>query len=190
MLVENSDLTLPSYQTFADTLSVLDLPFSPSELHGTLCGYLCAGAFAEGESYLQSLTPNKKDGAVRLAARAIFQIYTVSQHQLGQFDVGFQLLLPNDDTDLAARAKAFGEWCDGFTQSMHLSGIEEDDFEEDESREAMMHLFDFAHLDYESLHVDEEDERAFMEVNEYARLAVLRLYNDILNDDSSRERSH
>lgn len=180
MPVENKSFHLPAYQTFIDTVSVLNLPISVSELHGIMCGYLCANAASKGEAYLQTLTSNNKDKAIRPALLALFEVYSISQHQLVDFDFEFQLLLPDDDEPLANRAKAFSEWCDGFTQGMAVSGISYDQLQEEESQEALQHLLEFAQLDYGTLEVDEEDERALLEVSEYARMAVLRLYGDLL----------
>jgi len=185
MPAQNDPISLPTYQTFSDTISVLDLPISSSELHGIMCGYLCAGAANEGEAYLRALTPNKKDESNLAAALAIFEVYSVSQHQLSNFDFEFQLLLPEDHVSLIERARSFSEWCEGFTQGMAISGIGFDQLEDEESQEALQHLLEFAELEYETLDISEEDEQALMEVSEYARMAVLRLYSDLLSDDKN-----
>ncbi|ARG96239.1 UPF0149 family protein [Legionella micdadei] len=184
MSPENTPTHLPDYQNFNNVISILDLPFSGSELHGMMCGYLCAGAASEGEAYLRALTSSKKDKSTRAAALAIFEVYTISQQQLGNFDFGFELLLPSEEESLMDRAQAFSEWCEGFTQSMAISGINAEQFQEEESQEALQHLQEFAQLDYESLEVNEEDEKALMEVSEYARMAVLRLYGDLKSSNS------
>ncbi|WED42877.1 YecA family protein [Legionella cardiaca] len=187
MSTENSALHLPAYQTFVDTISVLALPISGSELHGIMCGYLAAGANNEGEAYLRALmVKNKKDDAVRAAALAIFDVFLISQQQLVNFDFEFQLLLPDEQESLIARAQAFGEWCEGFTQGITMAGISYEQLQEDESQEALQHILEFAQLDYESLEVDEEDEKALVEVSEYARMAVLRIYGDLLEDSHHR----
>ena len=49
---------------------------------------------------------------------------------------------------------------------------------------------DFAHLDYQALKVTEEDERAFVDVSEYARMAVLRIYSDMQLDRFDVSESH
>lgn len=187
MSLETTSINLPDYLDFSNIIAVLDLPFSGSELHGMMCGYLCAGAAYEGEAYLHTLTPNKKDTSTRAAALAIFEVYTISQHQLGHFDFGFEMLLPGEHESLIERAQAFSEWCEGFTQSMNITGINASRFQEEESKEALQHLQEFAQLDYESLHVDEEDERALVEVSEYARLAVLRLYSDLKENNAEHD---
>ncbi|KTD24637.1 MULTISPECIES: UPF0149 family protein [Legionella] len=184
MSPENTPTHLPDYQNFSHTILALELPFSGSELHGMMCGYLCAGAASEGDAYLRALTSSKKDKSTRAAALAIFEVYTISQQQLGNFDFGFELLLPDENEPLIDRAQAFSEWCEGFTQSMAIAGISVEQFQEEESQEALHHLQEFAQLDYESLEVEEEDEKALMEVSEYARMAVLRLYGDLKASNS------
>lgn len=173
--------TLPSYLHFKDSISILSLPISCSELHGVLCGYLCAGAVTEGETYLRALLNHKRNEAIRHAARILFEVYTISQQQISQFNFEFQLMLPDDEAPLIVRAQAFSEWCEGFTQAMTLSGVSYKHLEDEETRDALLHLTEFAQLDYESLHVDENDEKALVEVSEYARMAILRLHGDLLS---------
>ncbi|WP_028372470.1 UPF0149 family protein [Legionella lansingensis] len=187
MPMENQGLHLPSYQTFMDNISILSLPISGSELHGVMCGYICAGASTAGEDYLRALiVKKKKDDATRAAALAMFDVFSISQQQLANFDFEFQLLLPDEEESLATRAQAFSEWCEGFTQGMTLAGISYEQLQEEESQEALQHMLEFAQLDYESLEVGEEDEKALTEVSEYARMAVLRIYGDLLDDAKQR----
>ncbi len=182
MSVENSSY-LPSYQTFIDAIAVLELPISASELHGVMCGYLCAGASMDGEAYLRAFIINNKDYAIRDAARAMFSVYSISQQQLINFDFEFQLMLPEDHQSLVERTQAFSDWCDGFTQGMVMAGIGYQQLHDEEAQEALHHLAEFAQLNCETLKMDDDDEKALMEVSEYARMAVLRLYSDLLASD-------
>ena len=116
---------------------------------------------------------------MRNVVLALFGVYAISQQQLINFDFEFELLLPAEDATLFERASAFSEWCEGFTQGMSAGGMGYDDLQEEEAMEALQHLTDFAQLDQQSLSISEEDERALMEVNEYARMAVLRIYSDL-----------
>ncbi|MBA2655384.1 MAG: UPF0149 family protein [Tatlockia sp.] len=181
----NNLTLLPTYQSFIDTISALDLPISGSQLHGIMCGYLCAGTIKLGEVFLRSLSPTSKDEATRAALLTLFEVYTVSHQQLINFNFEFQMMLPEDHEPLQQRAKAFCEWCEGFIQSLTKAGISFNQLEEEESKDALQHMLEFAELDYETLNVDEEDERALMEVSEYARMAVLRLYEDLLSADEN-----
>lgn len=193
MVSDKSLARLPNYQAFSDRIGVLNLPVSASELHGVMCGYLCAGAEKAGESYLRALTFHKKEEGVRDAQMALFQVYTLSQQQINALDFEFQLLLPDDEQPLSERAEAFSQWCEGFTQGLTMAGIDMESFEE-ESQETLQHIYEFAELDCETLDISEEDESALMEVSEYTRMAVLRLHSDILTNqpigDKGRDTAH
>lgn len=179
MVNENKHDKLPAYQHFCDATAVLDLSQSPSELHGMICAYLCAGAYHEAEIYLRALLGHNKDEATRMASMLIFDMLSASQHQIQNFDFEFQMFLPEEHESIADRAQAFSEWCDGFLQGLAINGFREDDFEDEEARETLYHLQEFAELDFEGLSSGEEDEKALMEVTEYARMAVLRLFGEI-----------
>lgn len=177
-------LFLPAYPTVVSALATLSIPISASELHGLLCGYLVTGAQEQAENYLRSLSHSQRKGVQRKNARRaasvlLFEIYTVSQYQITQFGFDIQLLLPDDDASLYARTLAFREWCEGFTQGVTLSGALSYHLNHEETEEALEHLTAFAELDLQELTISEEDERALCEITEYARLAVLSIYNDL-----------
>ncbi|AMQ26536.1 TPA: UPF0149 family protein [Legionella pneumophila] len=180
MSLDNDSLHLPKYDDFVESISVLALTMSGSELHGIMCGYLCAGADSQGEAYIRALLNNKKDEQSRNALLSMFSVFSISQQQMNNFDFEFEMLLPDDDESLVTRAQAFSEWCEGFTQGLTIAGVGMEQFYEEESQDALQHLMEFAELDCETLEVGEEDERALMEVSEYTRMAVLRLHSDLV----------
>ncbi|HHT9887525.1 TPA: UPF0149 family protein [Legionella pneumophila] len=180
MSLDNDSLHLPKYDDFVQSISVLALTMSGSELHGIMCGYLCAGADSQGEAYIRALLNNKKDEQSRNALLSMFSVFSISQQQMNNFDFEFEMLLPDDDESLITRAQAFSEWCEGFTQGLTIAGVGMEQFYEEESQDALQHLIEFAELDCETLEVGEEDERALMEVSEYTRMAVLRLHSDLV----------
>lgn len=186
MPVENSRLHLPEYDDFNESIAVLALDISGSQLHGMMCGYLCAGADSQGEAYISALLNNKKDEASRSAILAMSAVFSISQQQISNFDFEFELLLPDENESLIDRAQAFSEWCEGFTQGLNLAGVGLDQFYEEEAQEALQHIIEFADLDCGSIDIDEEDESALMEVSEYARMAVLRLHGDLVMHERER----
>lgn len=178
--------SLPSYDNFAAQIAVLHLPISASELHGILWGYLCAGVPNQAEAYLRALMIDyQKNKETKEAALAMFDIFAISQQQLAQFYI--QLLLPDDDMALTERARAFSEWCEGFTQSLTIAGVSISRLHEEDSQDALLHIQEFAQLDYDTLDVSEDDEKAFVEVSEYARAAVLQLHLDLNEDQRGRK---
>jgi uncharacterized protein YgfB (UPF0149 family) len=172
-------MRLPSYQSFLDTTIVLDLSLSCSSLHGTICGFLCASEPSEGERYLRSFMVDSKNPEVRSAILALFDIFTISQQQISDSDLSFQLFLPDDHAPITDRIQAFSEWCAGFVEGLAMAGVEIEDLEDEESQEAFNHLKEFSELSPENLESDDEDEKALMEVSEYTRMTVLRLHMDL-----------
>ena len=170
-------MNLPSYQTVSQAITRLNLPYSVSQLHGLFCGYLTAGKSHQGEMMMRALSTH--DDASRAASRMLFDVLTVSQQQLEHLEFDFELLLPHDETALLTRAQAFTEWCEGFSQGLTIAGIGSSQLHDPDAQEALHHMMEFAKLDYHALQRGENDEKAFMEVSEYARMAVLQIHTDL-----------
>ncbi|PJD92464.1 MAG: YecA family protein [Legionella sp.] len=190
MVLSDGLMKLPDYRSFSHSMAALNLPISCSELHGILCGYLAAGGHREGESYLRALLAHREAGEARQATMALFDVFTISQHQLSALGFEFELMLPDDDEPLARRAQAFSEWCEGFTQGITVTGLDLDALKTEEAQDAVHHLTEFAQLDYDGLQVNEDDERALMEVIEYARMAVLSIHADVQPHSEDDRRRH
>jgi uncharacterized protein YgfB (UPF0149 family) len=179
MMNDIDRMQLPTYDSVNESIQTLRLGVSPSALHGVMCGYLCAGADNQGEDYVRNLL-NRNTGEInRQAVLVLFEIFSISQQQITHSGFDFQMVLPDEDRPLFTRAQAFSEWCEGFVQGLTMVGVHIDHFFEDDAREALQHLSDFAELDYGALEINEEDESALMEVSEYTRMAVLRLHADL-----------
>lgn len=179
MSVIMNSLELPCYETFANVIAPLGLALSSSELHGVMCGYLSAGASKDGEIYLRALMANRKDGVTRAATLALFNLYAVTEQQITHQGFVFELFLPDENEDLTIRAKAFSQWCEGYTHGITMAGVDYHQFDDEETQESLQHISEFAELDYQSIEVDSEDEKSLMEVYEYTRVAVLHIFNDL-----------
>ena len=114
-----------------------------------------------------------------MASMLIFDMLSASQHQIQNFDFEFQMFLPDEHESIVERAQSFSEWCEGFMQGLDINGIHDDNFEDEEARETLYHIQEFSELDFDDLKSGEEEEKALMEVTEYTRMAVLRLFGEI-----------
>jgi uncharacterized protein len=166
---------LPAFGPLTVLLTPLELPFSLSQLHGLICAYICASHQERATSFIHALVTQAQRPVSQEVKTQLFELLTVSEHQIQELEFGFQMLLPDEYNELTVRAQAFSEWCEGFLQGLQTCHIRESSFEDLEARETLMHFQDFAQLDYENLSVSEEDEKAFVEIYEYARLAVLQI---------------
>lgn len=171
-------IQVPSFRTFSEAIIPLDLPISASELHGVMCGYLASGSHRLGESYLRALIVKKNEAMTRDAARMLFSLYTITEQQLQGSDFEVSLMLPDDSAPIFERARAFSEWCEGFSQGLTVSGLQLSELSSEEAKEAVEHITEFADLDYESVSVDETDEKALTDVVEHTRMGFLHIYYD------------
>lgn len=177
----------PSYELIQESLLTLGLFLSPSLIHGKFCGFLCAGAIEQGESFLKELLKeSKKKSKTESVLRHLFVFYVYTQFQLNQEDFSFELFLPQDDWSIQERAQAFSEWCAGFIETfISASQLQE---LSDEDEEVIAFLKEFSQLDAETLRETEDEERALFELETFAKLAVLQL-KEQFSDDSKRHNS-
>lgn len=170
---------LPDYASFSSLLATIEFPFSASAIHGVICAFLCAGADALAETYLRVWLSKQQDEKHQQAFLALFAVFVISQQQIKEMDIAFKLLLPADEVPIAERAEAFCQWCKGFIEGLALAKVKNQPIEDEDVQAALEHLSAFAQLDYESLEDDEEAERAFLEVSEYTRMAVLHFRHEL-----------
>jgi uncharacterized protein YgfB (UPF0149 family) len=169
-MVNEYTVIMPSYQQVADGLRDYKLVLSPSEIHGQLCGYICAGTKMNGVAWLE---------ADPLLHPPLLELYKTSYHLINDFANEFQLLLPSDATDIYGRAASLREWSQGFVTGLMLAGLRPNRDFSDEINDALVRIAQVAELDPLMLEVSDEDESALADLIDYIRLAVLMIYVNI-----------
>ncbi len=78
------------------------------------------------------------------------------------------------------RVAAFVLWCQGFLDGFEMTGLDADSIDSEDVLEILQHFDEFSQMQaQEFAYEDEEDEKAFFEMSEYARLAVLQVLCDL-----------
>ena len=112
--------------------------------------------------------------------------------QLSAADFGFQLLLPEDDTELTSRTESLGAWSSGFLSGFGLSF---DHTKQSLSSEVTDAMEDLANIAQVSFDVDDEDlegesaETSYLELVEYVRLAAMMVFAEFNVSDSPPQKS-
>lgn len=166
--------SLPPIEDIALASLHAGLGADPSELHGALCGWLSGGgedtanwpARVLADDALPAPEPDSPLQALRSA----------SVTQLEDRGFGFELLLPELEESVSARADALFEWCRGFLGGFGLAAGANPPLS-DEAEEALQDLAKLAQAAPESGD-DDEDEDALAEIEEFVRVAVLLLHGD------------
>lgn len=164
------------YFMTADLLKSRNIHRPVAEIHGVLCGQVCADNRVYDES-LSLEVLEIKDDVEEVITNLLKMLVDDIRSQLQAEDYSFQPLLPDDDESIEHRLQALASWCEGFNAGFAGAWIREDG---DMSAEVREVLGDFARIG----EIDQEDEGAsdrenevnFMEITEYVRMAAITVY--------------
>ena len=155
-------------------------PLNPAELHGLLCGLLCAEGELAQDRWLQmarealaddvELSPSVKDLLAKLLDYGVAQLHDP--------DCSITPLLPDDSAPLLQRADALGEWCQGLLYGLGMGHIEQHGVLSGEGREFLHDIADIAQVGFDQAG-NETDETAYAELVEYLRIGLLIIQHDL-----------
>jgi uncharacterized protein YgfB (UPF0149 family) len=135
-------------QPLFERLTRLLDPLNPAELHGLLCGLLCADRDLDREQWLIHAREQLTDD-VQLAEPTrdlLLKLFEYGAAQLNAPDWTVTPLLPDDDTPLRQRADALGIWCQGLLYGLGLGEVERRGELSTESREFLRDAADSKQL--------------------------------------------
>ena len=185
------------FDYFADMFVELGAFGTPSELHGLLTGQLVAGVRADAEAWLAMVVAHldvqgleDDDDKAELVV-----LYDMALEQLTAPDFGFQLLLPEDDMELAGRTESLGAWCSGFLSGF---GLGFDHTKQKLSSEITDSMEDLASIAQASFDADDDEQKddsaetSYMELVEYVRLAAMMVFAEfnLLADGAQQKGPH
>jgi yecA family protein len=171
------------YETIETCLQAIGLEISAPEAHGLVTGLVC-GNFEQslalmGKELLQE--KHADDREYHDSKAELTQMHAVINEQLRDAELGFRLLLPAETTGVAKRASALVNWCQGFMYGFGISARDSEKKLSDDAQEALQDLGEFTRLDTLAVSEDDEDEmQALTELEEYIRVAVMTIYQDML----------
>lgn len=163
------------YKDLQSVLEAAGAECGAAESHGVLCGIICTGGNSSPEDWLEHLlgvgSITKK--SVQTAQDELTRLYSLSLTGLTDAKPGLELLLPDDDTPLAVRSKALGEWCQGFLYGLALGGAGRGTGIPGQVKEIMHDLYQISHAGFVPDADAEAEEFAYQEIGEYVRICVL-----------------
>ncbi len=174
---------IPNYDVLDRALAVNDADVGPSEAHGLLTGLLCgAGEFPVavwGQQVFETVSESGQQpwGSDQECGPMMEGLYQATQQGLFDEELGFDLLLPDDDRELAIRIEELAVWGQGFMAGLGLAGERDWDALSEECNEAMRDVAQVGQISVEG--DSEEDEQAYMEVVEYLRMAILLIHAEL-----------
>lgn len=160
-----------------------------AEAHGTLCALLLKDADLPGW-LAHSLDDLPDSGDVLAGERlaVLQQVFADTRDQLANEDLGFQLLLPDDDDDFGVRLLALASWCQGYLYGFGVLGAEAEANLDEDSRAGLSDLLEISKLSHHE-EASEDAQRQFVEIVEHVRIVILML-NETLNPSQSAPTLH
>jgi hypothetical protein len=185
-MIENSPM--PDFSRLEGALNTIGFDLGASELHGVICGLVCAGTSQSHVDWMETLFEDwpADDLLAREARELIGQLYFVSRDKIGAEDLTFMPYLPDDSQPVTVRAKGLRDWCVGFLYGLGMAGVTDRQLEGD-AREALQDISHFTRLDYESLESGEATEKAYAELQEFLKVVTLIIWGELAD---IRERGH
>jgi hypothetical protein len=169
------------FNVLASALADAGSPLGAAELHGGLCGVLCAGGPEAGAAWLDRCAHDCDSEA---ALRELFDaLRRESWRALTGTEMEFAPLLPHDSEALASRVQALASWCSGFVVGLGLGGLHLD--ADTRGYEEILEIVgDFieigkADVDVEAESDVENAESSYAEVAEFVRVGVQIVFEEI-----------
>jgi len=155
-----------------------DLDFGAAECHGILTGLICATGEVDFQHWLTLLYENT--GNIDQHGRTLLeQLHQQTLQQLGGDDLGFQLLLPDDDQTLDQRTLALTDWCRGFLYGISIAKLKPGPGLPEDVNEIIHDISRISAAGYSEDQDQEEAEQAYMELAEYLRAGTMLIYTEL-----------
>ena len=177
---ENSSSNL--YIALTKKLEDMGLRISPAETHGVVLGMLCAQPKdLDTENLNTVLLELNEDNAKDDKAFRQFLESMLDQAKEMLFSQGFdiQLLVPQEDGPLKERIEALSNWCQGYVYGLVAGGVRDFDHLPDDASEIIEDILQISKLGADSENYDDEEEKAFFEIEQFVRVGVQLVFEEM-----------
>ena len=152
---------------------------SPAEAQGLLCGLLPLSGRDVRQQWIEELLDTDASASSIDVQGALAELYTETLSSLEDSDFDFTPLLQDDKRPIAQRAQALCDWCQGFLYGLGLVGVNLEKELTNQGREALKDLTEITRMDVEGAEDNEEHEDGFTELEEFVKVAVLLVYEEL-----------
>lgn len=174
-------MTIPHYDELQQALGAPAAGSLAAETHGTLCGLLCAGAEDMPEAWIHNTLADVEDysfGGSQDARGLLEALHAATLAALENGQMAFELLLPDDETELEARAAALAAWCNAFLYGLAMRGLRPMEELPDELREILADFSEIGRAGVAEEEAEEVGESAYVELLEYVRVGVQIVFDE------------
>jgi uncharacterized protein YgfB (UPF0149 family) len=185
------------YVDLAELLNRSGSPLPLAELHGGLCGVICASGREAGLRWLDELVDDCGGDANTLAELAgrLEALGNDTWDALSGLSMEFSPLLPDDDAAIEQRAEALGLWCHGFLAGLVIGGIDLTGGSAVLSEDLSELVHDFAAISQagpDSQEFDDPDlgDNSLMELIEFVRVGAQFVFEELTAEQPAQRTIH
>jgi uncharacterized protein len=172
------------YDRLRDSLAAAGAVVALAEVHGGVCGALCAGGTRAARRWLDECLDDQELAVSTAGITAeLDELVGASERTLADPDLTFEPLLPDDDAPLAEQVQALALWCQGFLSGVGTTApnAARQSVEDGSLTEI---LRDFAEISRAGLSEEEaageaQADFALAEIHEYVRVSVAVAFEEL-----------
>ena len=177
----------PEILELEELLYRIDASMGAAEAHGALCGMLCARGTVELSEWVDHVVGEQEQGSDLLhdVVHKLSELHQTTLEMINDSTGGFTLLLPDDDDSLPERVEAIAAWCQGFIYGLAAGGIQQGSALPEDTEELLKDMVEISRAGPDAddggdgAANEDEDEVALMEIEEYVRMGVLLIYEEL-----------
>jgi yecA family protein len=166
-----------AYEQIQQVLSEAHSLADAAEAHGTLTGCLCSAVAYRFEDWMLEILPEGAAGPT--ATELLRELFRTTAVALGEGQMQFAPLLPEDEQPIDARAAALAAWCQGFIYGLGTSSLPDATLLPGEIGEVVRDLTEITHVGADSTDSAETNEEAYAELVEYVRVGAQLLFDEL-----------
>ena len=172
-------------------LSDVESSPSASELHGMLAGLVCAGVEEEDiDNWLPLLCLENtylSEDEYQPFKQDVQAVFVQVAKDLDDYEMGFDILLPEESVGLNDRLTAMRSWCSGYLKALDEYGEISRESLSDDCAEFLDDVKQITELDSEDEPFDEELEASYMTLHEHLRVGVQLVYANLNVESTTNE---
>jgi yecA family protein len=177
----------PEILELEELLYRIDASMGAAEAHGALCGMLCARGTVELSEWVDHVVGEQEQGSDLLhdVVHKLSELHQTTLEMINDATGDFKLLLPDDDDSLPERVEAIAAWCQGFIYGLAAGGIQQESELPEDTEELLKDMVEISRAGQDvddggdEAANEDEDEVALMEIEEYVRMGVLLIYEEL-----------
>jgi len=177
----------PEIVELEELLYRIDAAMGAADAHGALCGMFCARGTIELSEWVDHVIGEQEQGNELLhdVVHKLSDLHQSTLEMMNDATGDFKLLLMDDDDPLPERVETLAAWCQGFIYGLAAGGIKEGSELPEDTAELLKDMIEISRAghDVDDAGVEESDDKddevAYMEIEEYVRMGVLLIYEEL-----------